>query len=112
MPSARTPARSTRLSRSRATTHARRCRRASPPRSSGSGAAGSVLLGVRADERTRADRELVALKVPDYSGDAARNLSEHEFERLFREEAGALLALPSHGNLARFITFDASVQPK
>jgi hypothetical protein len=78
----------------------------------GRGAAGSVLLAVRSDERSRADRELVALKVPDYSGDAARNLSEQEFERLFREEAGALLALPSHGNLARFITFDASVQPK
>ncbi|MBV8755691.1 MAG: serine/threonine protein kinase [Deltaproteobacteria bacterium] len=78
----------------------------------GRGAGGSVLLAVRADERTRADRELVALKVPDFSGDAARNLSEQEFERLFREEAGALLALPSHENLARFITFDASAQPK
>lgn len=78
----------------------------------GRGAGGSVLLAVRADERTRADRQLVALKVPDYSGDAARNLSEQEFERLFREEAGALLALPAHANLARFITFDASAQPK
>jgi hypothetical protein len=81
-------------------------------RAIGRGAAGSVLLGVRADERTRVGRELVALKVPDYSGDAARNLSEQEFERLFREEAGALLALPEHRNLARFITFDASAQPK
>jgi hypothetical protein len=97
-------------------------------RSIGRGAAGSVLLGVRSDQRTRWDRsaglgrpadltdaagrELVALKVPDYSGDAARNLSELEFERLFREEAGALLALPDHPNLARFITFDASAQPK
>jgi serine/threonine protein kinase len=71
-----------------------------------------VLLAVRAEERARADRELVAVKVPDYSGDAARNLSEQEFERLFREEAGALLALPQHPNLARFITFDASAQPK
>jgi eukaryotic-like serine/threonine-protein kinase len=78
----------------------------------GRGAGGSVLLAVRAEERARADRELVALKVPDYSGDAARNLSEQEFERLFREEAGALLALPEHPNLARFITFDASAQPK
>ena len=78
----------------------------------GRGAGGSVLLAVRADERARKDRELVALKVPDYSGDAARNLSEQEFERLFREEAGALLALPSQKNLARFITFDASAQPK
>ena len=78
----------------------------------GRGAGGSVLLAVRSDERTRADRELVALKVPDYSAEAARNLSEQEFEQLFREEAGALLALPVHGNLARFVTFDASAQPK
>jgi eukaryotic-like serine/threonine-protein kinase len=78
----------------------------------GRGAGGSVLLAVRAEERMRADRELVAVKVPDYSGDAARNLSEQEFERLFREEAGALLALPRHKNLARFITFDASAHPK
>ena len=78
----------------------------------GSGAGGSVLLAVRSEQRLRPDRELVALKVPDYSAEAARNLSEHEFERLFREEAGALLALPAHGNLARFVTFDASAQPK
>ncbi|HUJ60590.1 MAG TPA: protein kinase, partial [Kofleriaceae bacterium] len=78
----------------------------------GRGTGGSVLLAVRAEQRARADRELVALKVPDYSGDAARNLSEHEFEQLFREEAGALLALPAHPNLARFITFDASALPK
>jgi eukaryotic-like serine/threonine-protein kinase len=78
----------------------------------GRGGGGSVLLAVRSDERLRADRELVALKVPDYSGDAARNLSEAEFEALFREEAGALIALPQHNNLARFITFDASAQPK
>jgi len=78
----------------------------------GRGAGGSVLLAVRAEERNRTDRELVALKVPDYSGGAARNLSEQEFEQLFREEAGALLALPAHKNLAGFITFDASAQPK
>ena len=78
----------------------------------GRGAGGSVLLGVRAEERSRVDRELIALKVPDYSGDGARNLSEQEFEQLFREEAGALLALPAHKNIARFITFDASAQPK
>ncbi len=81
-------------------------------RSIGRGAGGSVLLAVRSDERARADRELVALKVPDYSGGAARNLSEQEFEVLFREEAGALLALPAHKNLARFITFDAGALPK
>jgi hypothetical protein len=78
----------------------------------GRGAGGSVLLGVRADERKRADRALVALKVPDYSGASARNLSEQEFEALFREEAGALLVLPAHPNIARFVTFDASARPK
>jgi hypothetical protein len=78
----------------------------------GKGAGGSVLLAVRADERQRADRELVAVKVPDYSGAAARNLSEAEFEALFREEAGALLVLPAHQNLAGFVTFDASARPK
>ncbi|HET9989383.1 MAG TPA: serine/threonine-protein kinase [Kofleriaceae bacterium] len=78
----------------------------------GRGAGGSVLLAVRSEQRGRTDRELVALKVPDYSAEAARNLSEQEFERLFREEAGALLALPAHANLARFVTFDASAQPK
>ncbi len=78
----------------------------------GRGAGGSVLLAVRADERQRADRELVAVKVPDYSGAAARNLSEAEFEALFRDEAGALLVLPAHANLARFVTFDASARPK
>ncbi len=77
----------------------------------GRGAGGSVLLAVRAEERMRADRELVAVKVPDY-GAAARNLSEVEFDTLFREEAGALLVLPGHANLARFVTFDASAQPK
>jgi hypothetical protein len=78
----------------------------------GRGAGGSVLLASRAEERTRPHRELVAVKVPDYTGEVARTLSEQAFERLFREEAGALLALPVHPNLARFITFDASAQPK
>ena len=78
----------------------------------GRGAGGSVLLAVRAEDKLRADRELVALKVPDYSGGAARNLSEQEFEALFREEAGALLALPAQRNLSRFITFDAGALPK
>lgn len=78
----------------------------------GRGAGGSVLLATRAEERARPDRELLALKVPDYSGGAARNLSVHAFEALFRDEAGALLSLPAHPNLAGFVTFDASAQPK
>ncbi|MEJ7603764.1 MAG: protein kinase [Kofleriaceae bacterium] len=81
-------------------------------RTIGRGAGGSVLVAVRTAARTRSDRELVALKVPDYAGGAARDLSEQEFEELFRDEAGALLALPAHRNIARFITFDASAQPK
>ena len=78
----------------------------------GRGAGGSVLLAVRAEDKNQQDHELVALKAPDYSGGAARNLSEAEFEALFREEAGALLALPAQPNLSRFITFDAASQPK
>jgi serine/threonine protein kinase len=70
-----------------------------------------VLLAVRAEQKHLADRELVALKAPDYAA-GSRNLSEAEFEALFREEAGALLALPAHPNLSRFITFDAASQPK
>jgi serine/threonine protein kinase len=31
---------------------------------------------------------------------------------LFRQEAGALLALPHHPNLATFVTFDAGARPK
>ena len=31
---------------------------------------------------------------------------------MFREEAGALIALPQHPNLARFVTFDAGTKPK
>jgi serine/threonine protein kinase len=39
-------------------------------------------------------------------------MSEQEFEAMFRDEAGALIALPAHANLAGFITFDASARPK
>src|SRR5260370_23388645 len=31
---------------------------------------------------------------------------------MFREEASALIALPQHPNLARFVTFDAGAKPK
>jgi hypothetical protein len=78
----------------------------------GSGAGGSVFLACRIEERHAPDPELVALKVPDYDGGAARSLSEEEFSRLFREEASALLSLPAHRNLAGFITFDAGARPK
>jgi serine/threonine protein kinase len=39
-------------------------------------------------------------------------LSEEQFLDLFRQEAGALLALPDHPNLASFVTFDARAKPK
>ena len=78
----------------------------------GVGAGGSVFIAKRAGERHTKAAELFALKVPDYSGAAARTLSEAEFLRLFREEAGALLALPEHPHIARFVTFDAGARPK
>jgi serine/threonine protein kinase len=50
--------------------------------------------------------------VPAYTGSAARTLSEEEFMQLFRNEAGALLTLPHHSNIAGFVTFDAGARPK
>jgi len=76
------------------------------------GAVGSVFVAIRVEERTDANAEKFALKVPEYSASAARQLSEAEFLKLFREEAGALIGLPPHPNLARFVTFDAGSKPK
>ena len=81
-------------------------------RTVGTGAVGSVFVARRVEERQDETAPLFALKVPDYSAAAARTLSEEEFLRLFREEAGALLALPEHANIARFVTFDAGASPK
>jgi len=81
-------------------------------RAVGTGAVGSVFVARRVEERHDESAPLFALKVPDYSAAAARTLSEEEFLRLFREEAGALLALPEHPNIARFVTFDAGAGPK
>ncbi len=81
-------------------------------RALGAGGVGSVFVVTRAEERTRDDARRFALKVPDYSAEAARTLSEEQFLTLFREEAGALLALPRHRNLASFVTFDAGAKPK
>jgi hypothetical protein len=81
-------------------------------RAVGTGAVGSVFIARRVEERQDETAPLFALKVPDYSAAAARTLSEEEFLRLFREEAGALLALPEHPNIARFVTFDAGARPK
>ncbi|HJL14683.1 MAG TPA: protein kinase [Sandaracinaceae bacterium LLY-WYZ-13_1] len=81
-------------------------------RALGSGAVGSVFVARRTEEKKNEDAPSFALKVPEYSGAAARTLSEDEFLRLFREEAGALLAIPEHENLARLVTFDAGARPK
>jgi hypothetical protein len=81
-------------------------------RALGTGGVGSVFVVTRAEERHAHGATRFALKVPDYSAEAARTLSEEEFLNLFREEAGALLALPEHENLATFVTFDAGARPK
>ncbi len=81
-------------------------------RALGTGAGGSVFTACRSDERDDPHAERVALKVPDYDGGAARSLSQAEFEAMFRDEAGALLAIPAHPNLAGFVTFDVRAKPK
>lgn len=78
----------------------------------GGGAAASVFVARRIEERNHADAEQFALKVPDYDGAAARSLSEAEFSSFFRGEATALLGLPPSENLARFVTFDLGAKPK
>lgn len=81
-------------------------------RALGGGALGSVFVVTRAEERHDPSAERFALKVPEYDHTTARSMSEEDFLRLFREEAGALLALPPHPNLPRFVTFDAGARPK
>jgi eukaryotic-like serine/threonine-protein kinase len=78
----------------------------------GGGSLGSVFVVTRAEERHDPNAEKFALKVPDYDATAARSVSEAEFLKLFRQEAGALLSLPDHVNLPRFVTFDAGARPK
>ncbi|MCS6857438.1 MAG: protein kinase, partial [Sandaracinaceae bacterium] len=78
----------------------------------GSGGVSSVFVARRVEERFDENASLLALKVPEYGGVAARHLREDEFLQMFREEAGALLLVPPHPNLARFVTFDAGVRPK
>ena len=78
----------------------------------GSGAVGTVFVAKRSDERHDSGAETFALKVPEYNGAAARSLSEVEFLRLFREEAGALLSIPANRHLAHLVTFDGGAKPK
>jgi eukaryotic-like serine/threonine-protein kinase len=81
-------------------------------RALGSGGVSSVFVARRIEERHDQNAELHALKVPVYDPNTARSVSEQEFMQMFREEAGALLSLPQHPNLARFVTFDAAARPK
>ncbi len=79
----------------------------------GEGAGGSVFMARRAEEREDENAEVFALKVPEYNGSVSHLLSEADFLKMFREEAGALLALPDESpHIARFVTFDAGVKPK
>jgi len=78
----------------------------------GVGGAGSVFVVHRLEDRHEPNAERFALKVPDYDASAARSLSEAEFMDMFRSEATALVALPPHPNLARFVTFDLAARPK
>jgi serine/threonine protein kinase len=78
----------------------------------GAGGTATVFVVSRADELDEPDARRFALKVPQFDAVAARSISEAEFLKMFREEAGALLSLPEHPNIASFITFDAGARPK
>jgi hypothetical protein len=81
-------------------------------RALGAGGGSSVFVARRIEERHDGNADSFALKVPQYDPTTARSLSERRARALFREEAGALLSLPQHGNLARFVTFDLAAKPK
>lgn len=80
-------------------------------RALGVGGTASVFIVTRAEDKHEAHAERFALKVPDYNATAARSLSQDEFLKMFREEASALIMLPNHANLARFVTFDMGTKP-
>jgi len=80
-------------------------------RALGVGGTASVFIVTRAEDKHETNAERFALKVPDYNATAARSLSQEEFFTMFREEASALIMLPSHANLARFVTFDMGTKP-
>ncbi len=80
-------------------------------RSLGVGGTASVFVVNRVEDRHEVGAERFALKVPDYNATAARSVSQDEFFKLFREEASALIMLPNHVNLARFVTFDLAARP-
>jgi serine/threonine protein kinase len=80
-------------------------------RSLGVGGTASVFVVTRSEDKHEVNAERFALKVPDYNATAARSLSQEEFFKMFREEASALIMLPNHANLARFVTFDMGTKP-
>ncbi len=77
----------------------------------GRGGFGSVFVATRVGDDA-ASAERLALKVPAYDALAAESVSESEYLSVFKREAGALLAVPEHPNLAAFVTFDARSRPK
>jgi serine/threonine protein kinase len=81
-------------------------------RALGTGGVSTVFEAKRVEERKNANAETYALKIPHYDPTTARSLSEQEFIEMFRDEAGALLSLPSHPNLSAFVTFDMAAKPK
>jgi hypothetical protein len=81
-------------------------------KSLGGGGSGTVFIVIRLEEKGEANAERFALKVPEYSATAARMISEADFSNMFRSEASALMLIPGHANLARFVTFDAGAKPK
>lgn len=80
-------------------------------RALGVGGTASVFIVTRVEDKNDPNAERFALKVPDYNATAARSLSQEEFLKMFREEASALITLPNHANLARFVTFDMGTKP-
>jgi hypothetical protein len=78
----------------------------------GAGGVGSVFVVRRIEERNDPHAESFALKVPDYNAQVARHMSEADFLHMFQSEASALLSIPAHKNLARFVTFDLGARPK
>ena len=81
-------------------------------RALGSGGVSTVFVAKRIEDRRDPNADCFALKVPQFDPTTARSLSEQEFMEMFRDEAGALLSLPKHDNLARFVNFDMSAKPK
>jgi hypothetical protein len=78
----------------------------------GTGGEGSVFVVKRIEERDDPSAESLALKVPAWTAQIGRHMSEAAFLQRFQSEASALLSLPLHRNLARFVTFDLGARPK